>query len=200
MKTGFTLIEVIIASTIFVIIMGTALSFSGTFGNQVNSETRIAGLMADASYVLNKLDSDLCFTKAIYTGYEESTTTEIPENDGIIINSDSIEFRRYLYFNIADSKDVWSKPMKYQLVPSHGEIAGDGIDNNHNGYIDELCIQRDNGDGTTEYLRTDLLFADPADFSFALNGNLINLHMAYIISSPNKPLEKKIIDISFSLL
>ncbi len=139
-RYGFTLIEVMIASSIFVIVAGIALSFSIAATKQVDMNTKTASALAGLVFISEKIQAELLQSSLTYDGVLADSTPISSEH--IIVEPNAITFRKNIGYDMVNFVPIWSDWIRYELVPFHQEIEGDGIDNNNNGYTDEHVLRR----------------------------------------------------------
>lgn len=188
-KTGFTLIEVMIASTVFLVVAGIALSFSVAAVNQTDLNTSTAWSLSGIVAVMEPIEKELAQGSVSYLDGEEegSPGTVIDTNNTcheINIPSGSgqnvLIFRKMAGYNKTDQRIIWSKPITYQLAANRGETVN-GTDDNNNGFVDEMCLQR-NYNGETTFLTTSLLFGNAGSIEFFRDGRLITVTFKYFES------------------
>ena len=191
-KHGFTLIEVMIAATVFLIVTGIALSFSVAAVSQTDDNTATAWSLSGLVAVLEPLEQELAQASLSYVDGEEETTGTVIDTanachqisvaDGTSQNA--IRFRKMVGYNKTDQRIIWSKPITYQLALNKGENpvtnpkALPGKDDNDNGYVDEMCLQKVY-DIDTSFITTSLLFRNAASIVFERKARLLTITMIY---------------------
>lgn len=168
---GFTLIEVMIATASFAVVMAIALSFSVSASKQAEFNMIDACEVSALTEISEILRVELAQTAALYNGEDVNGTSITNEPINMISPGNMITFRVMAGYNPVSMQTVWSEPITYSLQLMHGEIA-DGLDNNGNGRIDEMCLLRfatAAGQPVERFLRTDLLFDNPGQLEFILN-------------------------------
>lgn len=195
-KYGFTLLEIMISTSIMVVVLGMALSITIAATKQAGVNTLTASGQIGLIAVIEKIQEELGQSRIMYEG-ELADGTVLPVNDQIIVdplNPDRISFRRVIGYNRDTYNTIWSDRITYMLVIARGEgNVPDGLDNNGNGFIDEYCLARVEGiDPNVDpfgFLTTQIYFTDPGVINVAanedlpldceLNGNLITLTLSY---------------------
>jgi len=196
MTKGFTLLELMIASAIFAIISAIALSFSVAATKQTEINTRMAYALSGIVRLLDTVKEELGQSSEEYVGYElvEGQADDgYPDGspdwgqgapDTISIVSDSITFRKLIRYNTVRQYRIWSTPITYQLGLNRGEV-NNGIDDNGNGFVDELCLHRQQ-DGKTTFPTTELLFEKPSDLKFTSTDNYVTMELKYMLDKGYK--------------
>jgi prepilin-type N-terminal cleavage/methylation domain-containing protein len=186
--TGFTLLEVMIAASIMVVVLGIALSFSITATQQAKFNTDDAYTVRGTVKIFEYLKKDISQGTADYnngldTDLNAITGTIQPAANNTPVNT--LTLRKLAGFDAATTKIIHSKPIVYalQLAPWEG-TAFDGADNDGNGLADEMVLTRTFDPGGTEQLfervSTDILFADNTGFTVTRINNLIVIDLVYL--------------------
>jgi len=177
-RFGFTLLEVMIAAAVFAIIASIALSFSIAATTQVEFNTEMASALAGEVFLIEEMEQELAQSAVTYEGEDEAGA---PVSDSIVVNPNSITFRKMVGYNPQTFNAVWSDTITYDLAPARGEIDGDGVDNNDNNLIDEFCLQRTDSEGQ-RFISTQVYFADATKLQFVLNNTLLTITLNYMSS------------------
>lgn len=177
-----------IAATVFLIVAGIALSFSVAAVNQTDLNTSVAWSLAGLVDVLEPIEQEIAQASVSYVDGEEETTGTVIDNTNscceINVPSGSgqnvLIFRKMVGYNKTDQRIIWSKPITYQLAPNRGETIN-GADDNGNGFVDDMCLQRIYN-GETTFITTSLLFGGAGHLTFFRDGRLITIELRYFES------------------
>ncbi len=160
MQSGFTLLEVLLASGIFAVVATLALSFSATATKQAEINTNIANTLVGQVNALDKMREELSVSATAYTGEDEFGTAVA---DTILIGTNSVQFRKVIGYNPGTFQTIWSSFITYRLAAAPGETLGNSLDDNFDGNKDEMCLKRFQAEEEA-FLTTDLCFESAAKF------------------------------------
>jgi prepilin-type N-terminal cleavage/methylation domain-containing protein len=151
-SSGFTLIEVAIVAVILSVCLA-ALGLFESSTRQTLQQSAAVGSAQERAHqaierVLHELDG-------------ASISTLVPDPTGPL-GTDEIVFQKSTGVTSGGSV-IWSTRTRLALAPEEGELL-DGVDNNHNGLVDERCLTVTYDFGTTAARTVVLAHRIPALF------------------------------------
>lgn len=125
---GFTLLEVMIASAIFTVVMGAALQLLVVGSRTISTLDAFAQAEIQARNHMETMAKEIRQSGLMSTDWS------------VAADGSSITFNKCLGSNGFTA--YWSPAITYSLTAAPGEALGDGIDNNNNGLTDEGMLTR----------------------------------------------------------
>lgn len=200
MKQGFSLLEVMISSAIFIIVCGMAMSFSVSAVRQTEITTTDAAAQVGMVRITERIQAELAQSAVDYdgklTGYPTPDIDVVDQIQPFVelttTGSNYITFRMVeTYTGAPDFDTVWSDWITYKLIPGSKEIMGNGIDDNGNGVADEMWLQRIKPPELDQVITRDINFIstplNPNGIRFLLSGKLMTIEISYSTSTGERP-------------
>ncbi|MFH1707471.1 MAG: prepilin-type N-terminal cleavage/methylation domain-containing protein [Planctomycetota bacterium] len=198
-STGFTLLELMIASSILFVVVGIALMFSMSATQETRSNTINARTEQNIVRLMETMQMDLSQSAPHYWGNAENPPGELVRTDSatrwnpifagddisVAANTSAafIQFRKIVpptFYPGPEFSVVWSDPIRYELRLADHELTN-GIDDNGNGMVDECVLVRiDTVIGDAVPVAPDLYFGTTNSISFGRDATIplitITLH------------------------
>lgn len=149
-RRAFSLLEVVVAGSVMTVVM---LFVAGATASSVGS--------ANYDFAASRLAGDLRRSIDLLTSELRDAGGDEFNNDYVGApltyaaggNATAVTFRRRIALNSVDSTTTlnnWGPQITYQLTNGIGEIAGNGLDDDGDGLVDESRLTRTQGALTTD--------------------------------------------------
>lgn len=150
-ERGLTLLEVMVAVTLFAVLFVGVWQFSGVFVDSLRSNQVAADVDFAMHRTFERVSEELKESGVDDSGTDRVTSHPITATTVL----PSITFQRRVDFTGVPADD-WSTPITYALAASPGEIPTNAIDDDDDGLVDEQQLVRVQ-DGATEILATNVM-------------------------------------------
>ena len=131
---GFTLLEVMIAVTIFAVVVGSIFMVAGAATKAIEVKEGLTYMRLRIGILTEDLTAEI-----------KDTSVDDPSSEFSLADmaeADQLTFKKVTGWQ--GSAPEWGELVTLRLDPAPGETLADGIDNNKNGLVDErVCVAQE---------------------------------------------------------